>query len=123
MLDTKQVSWFNKIFIEKISHLDLAIFEDSKNVTLAERAFNRCQFQLRYCLKTIIDIWASFLGLAINVFIFFLASPIIAVIIVLFNAISIYVRSKYATGKFLIWRADAETKMKFEYLYRNLFNR
>ena len=70
---------------------------------------------IRDSVRAIIDLLASVIELSVSIVIFFIASPILAVIIIIANIIPIIVRSKYANGVFMIYRADDETRRKFGY--------
>src|SRR3989338_10412099 len=48
LLDSRQSITLNCQFIDKLSTLDLSVFENPQNVGLAKRAFNRFQFQFKY---------------------------------------------------------------------------
>ncbi len=123
LLDSRQTITLNGKFIDKLSTLDLSIFENPQNVGLANRAFNRFQFQFKYYLKAIVDVYTSIIKLLIHLSIFFFVSPFLTLVIIFANLIHIYVNSKQATGKFLIYRADDETKRKFEYIVNTLFSK
>src|SRR3990170_499363 len=116
-----------KEIIDTINHtktiLGLSIFEDPQNVGLANRAFNRFQFQFKYYLKAIIDVYTGLIKLLISLSIFFFVSPIIGTFVILANFIQIYINSKQAYGVFLIYRADSEVKRKFEYIVNTLFSK
>lgn len=123
LLDSHLAIYLNGKFIDKLATLDLSIFEDPKNVGLANRAFNRFQFQFKYYLKAIIDVYGGFIKLLISLVIFFYVSPILGTLIILANLIHIYINSKQAYGVFLIYRADDEIKRKFEYIVNTLFSK
>lgn len=123
LIDSKQVVYMNRKFIDKLATLDLATIENPKNITLIQRAFNRFQFQFKFYLNSIVNVFASLTELAVSITIFFFASPIIGLIMVIANLVPILNRIKHSEGKFLIFRADAETKMKFEYTSWNLLTR
>ena len=115
LLDTKQVVYMNSKFVDKVASLDIATFENPNTVGLIQRAFSRFQFQFKYYIKAIIEVFTSLIGLSVSIVIFVFASPLIAVVIIIANIIPIIVRGKYAAGSFLIYRADDETKRKFGY--------
>ncbi|MBI4067731.1 ABC transporter ATP-binding protein, partial [Candidatus Gottesmanbacteria bacterium] len=123
LLDSHLAIHLNRKFIDKMATLDLSIFEEPKNVGLANRAFNRFQFQFKYYLKAIVDVYSSFLKLLVSLVIFFYVSPILGGFIVLSNLIHIYINSRQAQGRFLIYRADDEIKRKFEYIVNTLFSK
>ena len=123
LLDARLSVYLNGEFIDKLSSLDLSIFENAKNVGLANRAFNRFQFQFKFYLKAIFDVYGGIIKLFISLLIFFYVSPILAIAIILANAIHIYINSKHAYGVFLIYRADDEIKRKFEYIVSTIFSK
>lgn len=123
ILDIKQVIFMHRSFVDKISTLDISSFEESSTVGLINRAFGRLQFQLKLYIKAIIDLMASIIELSVSVAIFFFASPSLAIVIVIANIIPIIVRSKYANGVFMIYRADDETRRKFGYTTSILMER
>lgn len=123
LLDSQLAVYLNSKFIDKLATLDLSIFEEPKNVGLANRAFNRFQFQFKYYLKAIIDVYGGFIKLLISLVIFFYVSPVLGALIILANIIHIYINSRQAYGVFLIYRADDEIKRKFEYIVNTLFSK
>ena len=123
LLESEQLVVLNSKFIDKLSSLDLSVFEVSQNVGLANRAFNRFQMQFKYYLKAIIDVYTSFIKLLISLSIFFFVSPALALIIVGANIIHIYVNSRKAYGVFTIYRADDKIKRKMEYIVSTLFSK
>ena len=123
LLDIKQSIYMHRTYVDKISTLDMSRFEHSSSVGLMKRAFDRLQFQLKLYLKAIVDLISSAIELSIAVVIFFLASPILAIVIIIANIIPIIVRSKYANGVFMIYRADDEIRRKFSYTAKVLIER
>lgn len=123
LLECDQLVVLNSKFIDKLSSLDLSVFEIPQNVGLANRAFNRFQMQFKYYLKAIIDVYSGLIKLLISLSIFFFVSPLLALIIIVANLIHIYVNSKKAYGVFLIYRADDEIKRKMEYIVTTLFSK
>lgn len=123
LLEASQSVTLNRQFIEKLSTLDLAIYEEPQNVGLANRAFNRFQMQFKYYLKAIIDVYTSSIKVLMSLVIFFWVSPILAGCILVANGIHIYIRSRQAYGQFTIYRADDEIKRKFEYIVTTLFSK
>lgn len=116
LLDSRLAIYLNSKFIDKLATLDLSIFENPQNVGLANRAFNRFQFQFKYYLKAIIDVYGGGIKLLISITIFFYVSPLLGSLIVIANIFHIYINSRQAYGIFLIYRADDEIKRKFEYI-------
>lgn len=123
LLDINQVIFTHRAFVDKISTLDISSFEHPSTVGLINRAFGRLQFQLKLYIKAIIDLISSAIELSITIVIFFFASPFLAIIIIIANIIPIIVRSKYANGVFMIYRADDETRRKFGYTTNVLMER
>jgi len=122
-LDITQSIFMHRTYVDKISTLDISRFEHSSSVGLMKRAFDRLQFQLKLYLKAIVDLISSAIELSVTIVIFFFASPILAIILVVANIIPIIVRSKYANGVFMIYRADDETRRKFSYTAKVLVER
>jgi ATP-binding cassette subfamily B protein len=123
LLDISQVIFMHRSFVDKISTLDISTFENPSSVGLINRAFGRLQFQMKLYVRAIIDLLASIIELSVSIVIFFIASPILAIIIIIANIIPIIVRSKYANGVFMIYRADDETRRKFGYTSNVLMER
>jgi len=123
LLDIKQVIYMHRSFVDKVSKLDISSFEQPSTVGLINRAFGRLQFQLKLYVKAIIDLLSSAIELSVSIVIFFFASPILAIVIIVANMIPIIVRSKYANGVFMIYRADDETRRKFGYTANVLMER
>ncbi|OGD63758.1 hypothetical protein A2160_03730 [Candidatus Beckwithbacteria bacterium RBG_13_42_9] len=115
LLDIKQVIFMHRAFVDKVATMDLASFENPATVGLIQRAFSRLQFQLKLYIQSIVLMLSSSVELLVAVSIFFLASPVLAVLIILANLVPIFVRSQYAYGVFMIYRADDETRRKFGY--------
>jgi len=123
LLDINQVIFMHRSFVDKISTLDISSFEHPSTVGLINRAFGRLQFQLKLYIKAIIDLISSAIELSVSIVIFFFASPFLAIVIIIANVIPIIVRSKYANGVFMIYRADDETRRKFGYTANVLMER
>jgi len=122
-LDITQSIYMHRTYVDKISTLDISRFEHSSSVGLMKRAFDRLQFQLKLYLKAIVDLISSAIELSVTIVIFFFASPILAMVLVVANIIPIIVRSKYSNGVFMIYRADDETRRKFSYTAKVLVER
>lgn len=123
LLECDQLVVLNSKFIDKLSSLDLSVFEKPQNVGLANRAFNRFQMQFKYYLKAIIDVYSSVIKLLISLSIFFLVSPLLAFIIIGANLVHIYINSRKTYGVFTIYRADDEIKRRMEYIVSTLFSK
>ncbi|MEK7559593.1 MAG: ABC transporter ATP-binding protein [Patescibacteria group bacterium] len=115
ILDVAQVLYSTEKFVHKLSSLDLPSYEDSMKHDLMWRAFNRINFQMKYYSNAIISSFAQSVSLVFSVFIFFLASPPLALAIITSNLVPIIIRSKLGEANFNIWKADSETRRKFEY--------
>lgn len=115
ILDISQVLYSTEQFVHKLSSLDLPSYENSKKHDLMWRSFNRINFQMKYYSNAIISAFAQLITLFLSIIIFFLASPFLAFAIILSNLIPIIVRSKLGEANFMIWKADSETRRKFEY--------
>ena len=114
--DAKQSFFFNQEFVDKVASLDLASFENPTTVGLIQRAFNRIQVQFKTYLLYIVYLIADLIEISVIVAIFFFASPIMALFIVIANTIPILVARKLSFGVFLIYRADDETKRRYGYV-------
>jgi ATP-binding cassette subfamily B protein len=123
LLDIRQVIHMHRAFVDKVSTLDIASFEQPTTVGLINRAFSRLQFQLKLYVKAIVEFISSVIELSVSVAIFFFASPLLAIVIIVANIIPIIVRSKHANGVFMIYRADDETRRKFGYTSNVLMER
>lgn len=114
-IDIRQTIYGNKKFVEKLSTLDIATFDNPQSHDLMWRAFNRFQWHIRYYLGTFINFFRKIIEFSISVLIFTLASPLGALLIVGSNIIPIIINSKVGNFTFNIYKADSETKRKFEY--------
>jgi ATP-binding cassette, subfamily B, bacterial len=115
VMDIAQVLYSTNKFIRKLSSLDLPSYEDSSRHDLMWRSFNRINFQMRYYSNSILNCAAQAVVLTFSVFIFFIASPPLAIAIVVSNFVPLIVRSKLGAVNFTIFKADSETRRKFEY--------
>lgn len=122
-LDTKQLFYNYSAFLKKLSSFDLANFEDTQTHDLIWRAFNRFQWHIRYYLDTSIKLFSRVLELSASIFIFFIASPMGATLLVIANIIPIYIRSVLGEQNFNIYKADSETVRRYEYLQSMAVNR
>jgi len=123
LMDATQAIYMHRAYVDKIATLDISTFEEPTSVGLMKRAFDRLQFQLKLYLKSIIELISSAIELSVTILIFFMASPILAIVIIIANIIPIIVRSKYSYGIFMIYRADDETRRKFSYTAKVLVER
>ena len=123
LLDIKQVIFTHRSFVDKVSTLDMSIFESPSGVGLINRAYGRLQFNMKLYMRSIIELLASTIELSVTIIIFFIASPLFALIIIVANIVPIVVRSKYSKGIFMIYRADDETRRKFGYTSNILIER
>jgi ATP-binding cassette, subfamily B, bacterial len=115
VFDIKQTVIMNGEFIEKVSTLDLATFENSATVGLIQRAFSRIQMEMSRFFRYVVFLISNVIELSVSVGIFFFLSPLGAVIIVLANLIPIYIRKSQSAGVFTIYRANDEVRKKFGY--------
>ena len=113
-LHAQQLVCYNDLFLNKVSTLDIAKFEDPSSVGLINRAFARIN-QSTFYTRSIVDVVSSLTELLISATIFVLASPVAAILIVATNIIPIYIRSKLAASSFRLYMADDETKRRFGY--------
>lgn len=123
IIDLKLTIFNTGDFVDKLETLDLANFENSKTFDKIWRSFNRIPWQIRAYLESTIQFLAQIVALSASIVIFFLASPIIALFIVVSNIIPVIVRAKLGEQSFNIYKADSETKRKFEYSSTLVTNR
>ena len=115
IIDLKQTIYNTSDFVNKLAHLDLSNFEDPKTYDKIWRSFNRIPWQLKYYLDLAIKLLGKTIELSISILIFFIASPLNAVLIILANIIPVLVKSKLGEQTFNIYKADSETRRRFEY--------
>lgn len=115
IIDLKQTIYNTTDFIHKLSTLDLSNFENPQTYDKIWRSFNRIPWQLKLYLDSAIKLLGKSIELSISVLIFFIASPINAVLIILANIIPVLVKSNLGEQTFNIYRADSETRRRFEY--------
>jgi ABC-type multidrug transport system fused ATPase/permease subunit len=114
VIHARQMVYYNKLIIEKISSLDVSIFENSHSVGLINRAYSRIG-QAPFYLSGIIDLFTSLIIFIVTISVFVFSQPITAFIIVFTNVFPLIVRSKLAKSSFRLYMADDETKRKFGY--------
>lgn len=115
ILETKQVIYLHKKFVDKVSQIELAMFETPYTVGLIQRAYNRLQLQMKYYTKWVIGLVGLLIELSVSMAIFYFASPLFASIIILSNLVPIFINGKFSRGLFNIYKGDEETKRKFGY--------
>src|SRR3989338_2068662 len=115
IIDLKQTVYNTNDFINKLSTLDLSNFENPQTYDKIWRSFNRIPWQLKYYLNSAIKLLEKSVELSISVLIFFIASPVSAILIIIVNIIPILVKSKFGEQTFNIYKADSETRRRFEY--------
>ena len=115
IIDLKQTIYNTSDFINKLSALDLSNFENPQTYDKIWRSFNRIPWQLKSYLDSAIKLLGKFIELSISILIFFIASPLNAVLIILANIIPVLVKSKLGEQTFNIYKADSETRRRFEY--------
>ncbi|OGK23641.1 hypothetical protein A3A46_02215 [Candidatus Roizmanbacteria bacterium RIFCSPLOWO2_01_FULL_37_13] len=115
IIDLKQTVYNTNDFINKLSTLDLSNFENPQTYDKIWRSFNRIPWQLKYYLNSAIKLLEKSVELSISVLIFFIASPVSAILIIIANIIPILVKSKFGEQTFNIYKADSETRRRFEY--------
>jgi ATP-binding cassette subfamily B protein len=103
-------------FIQKISSLDLAQYENNETTTTIQRTSSRINFQVNNSLRTIFGAYRSGIELIISTGIFIFAAPLATFLIIFANAISIFAQTKISRGTFQIYRADTETRRRYGYL-------
>lgn len=123
IIDLKLTIFNTGDFVDKLETLDLANFENSKTFDKIWRSFNRIPWQIRAYLESTIQFISQIVALSVSIVIFFFASPIIALFIVITNIIPVIVRAKLGEQSFNIYKADSETKRKFEYSSTLVTNR
>lgn len=115
LIDLKQTIYNTKNFVDKLSHLDLSNFENPKTYDKIWRSFNRIPYHLKNYLDSSIKLLGKFIELSISIMIFFIASPLNAVFIILANIIPVLVKANLGEQTFNIYKADSETRRRFEY--------
>lgn len=115
LIDLKQTIYNTGDFVNKLSTLDLSNFENPKTYDKIWRSFNRIPFHLKYYLDATIRLLAKSIELSISIGIFFLASPVNAILIVCANLIPVIVKSGLGEQTFNIYKSDSETRRRFEY--------
>jgi ATP-binding cassette subfamily B protein len=101
--------------IDKTSELDVSSLEDPKTVGVISRAYSRIHFQFEYYFRNIVQLLTSFIEIILALGIFFLVSPIGALILLLTNLISTLAEAKLGGSNFNIYKADYQTRLKFGY--------
>jgi len=115
LIDIKQTIFNTTEFVNKLSTLDLSRFENPQTYDKIWRSFNRIPWQLRAYLDAAIRLLERSIKLSISIIIFVLASPLGALLIIISNIIPIIVRAKIGEQTFNIYKADSETRRRFEY--------
>ena len=115
IIDLKQTIYNTSNFVDKLSTLDLSNFENPQIYDKIWRTFNRIPWQLKYNLDAAVKLLSKSVEVFISVFIFFLASPFSAILIIIANIVTIIVKSKLGEQTFNIYKSDSETRRKFEY--------
>lgn len=121
--DTKQIFVNYSAFLKKLASFDFANFEHPETHDLIWRAFNRFQWHVRYYLDTVMKFFSKSIELSASIFIFAIASPLSAFLIILTNLVSIYVRTVLGSQNFNIYKADSEIVRRFDYLHGMAVNR
>lgn len=122
ILASREMIHLSKKFVDKIATLDLAKLESPTDVGLIARAFNRLQNQQRFT-SIIAGAMTSLLEVALSTCVFIFASPLIALFVLIANMVPIIVRSNMSHGIFQIFRADHETRRRFNYTSNLLHQR
>jgi len=115
LLDLKQTIGNTEQFINKLSTLDLCNFENPQTYDKIWRSYNRIAWQLRFYLDVIIKFGTKIIQLSASIVIFFLASPINAILIMIANIIPVIVKTQIGNQTFNIYKADTEVRRKYEY--------
>ena len=123
ILDVKLTLFNNAEFVDKLSTLDISSYENPQTHDLIWRALNRVQWHIKYYLDQCVKLFTQAIALSASVAIFFFASPIGAIVIVLANIAPILVKSKIGTITFNVYKADSEIRRRFEYTYDLITNR
>ncbi|MBI3619595.1 ABC transporter ATP-binding protein [Candidatus Roizmanbacteria bacterium] len=123
LIDLKQTVYSTVTFVDKLSTFDLSNFENPQSFDKIWRSFNRLAWQLKFYLDAAIKFLCSIIALSVSILIFFFASPLNALIIIVANIIPIIVRSKIGNQTFNIYKADSETRRRYEYTSGLVTNR
>lgn len=116
VLDIRLALYNNQDFIHKLSTLDLPTYENPTKNDLIWRTLNRFQFQFKYYLQYFVDLIQKLVQFGVTIAIFLFGSPLVALFVVVAHIIPIIVRSRFGQATFLIYRADSDTRKKFETL-------
>lgn len=116
ILDIKQVIYNNQDFIKRLSKLDLPTYEDPAKNDLMWRTFNRFQMQLKWYAQYIVELLQRSVMLGFTMIIFVFGSPFIAAIVFIAHCIPLLIRAKFGEYSFTIYRADSDSRRKFEAL-------
>ena len=101
--------------VEKTATLDISSLEDPKTVGIISRAYSRIHIQFEYYFKNIVQLLTSTIEIVLALAIFYIASPIGAILLLLSNLISTIVKAKLGGSNFNIYKANYETRLKFGY--------
>lgn len=101
--------------VDKTSHLDVASLEDPKTVGVISRAYSRIHFQFEYYFMSIVQLLTTFLEIILALTIFFLASPIGALLLLVANITATIFKAYLGGTNFNIYKADYNTRLKFGY--------
>ncbi len=115
IIDIKQTLYNTTDFVNKLSSLDLSNYENPRIYDKIWRTFNRIPWQLRLHLDAAVKLIERIIELSVSIFIFALASPLGALFIVVTNIIPIIFKTKIGEQTFNIYKADSETRRRFEY--------
>lgn len=116
VLDIKQAIYNNQDFIRRLSKLDLPTYEDPVKNDHIWRTFNRFQMQFKWYLQYITELIQRIVMFVIIMVIFMFGSPLIALIVLITHLIPLFIRAKFGEYTFTIFRADSDTRKKFESL-------
>lgn len=116
ILDIKQAIYNNQDFIKRLSKLDLPTYEDPVKNDHIWRTFNRFQMQFKLYLQYLTELIQRIVMFIMIMVIFAFGSPIIALLVLITHLISLFIRAKLGEQTFTIYRADSDTRKKFESL-------
>jgi len=122
-IDLKQTIYNTAQFIDKLATFDLSNFENPQTFDKIWRSFNRIAWQLKFYLDASIRFFSKCIELSASIIIFFIASPLNAILIIFSNVIPIFIKSQIGNQTFNIYKADSETRRRYEYTSTLVTNR
>lgn len=111
----KQVIYLNEAFVDKISQLDLAQFENSTTIGLINRVISRIQWQFSLFVGYLLNVVYALVELIIPFIIFIYISPLASVFLILSNVFVLLINTRMNKAHFNIFKATDERRRQFGY--------